>query len=316
MLFSLHWPPPQRILTCAASWKTRNSAGYGVFRERLFYYLLMARKSDLLTDPAMSLHEKKQSRHFVTALSRGLDILALFSADVPLLGNEEIAQRTGLPRSTVTRLTFTLAATRHLVYVPSMKKYRLGAATLAWSYAAMENIVGIRTLTPFMHEFAEQIEASTVVLSINAGLEMIYVAHCHGPALVQIRTGVGTRLKLWESSAGRTYWASTDAASREGILAELAHLPQDVHDAAIESLQAAEREFETHGFCTSLGGWRAGVNAVGCPTWDALTTGEKLVVSCGGTSPEFTKDTIYEHIGPRLKEFARFLNGKLRQLAE
>src|SRR3546814_8073500 len=84
----------------------------------------MARKSDLLTDSFATLQTKKSSRHFVTALSRGLEILDLFTRDVTALGNDEISQRCGLPRSTVTRLTYTLVTTRHLVYMPSVKKYK------------------------------------------------------------------------------------------------------------------------------------------------------------------------------------------------
>lgn len=278
--------------------------------------IVMARKSDLLTDALTTLHEKKQSRHFVTALSRGLDILALFSRDIPLLGNDEISQKTGLPRSTVTRLTYTLVATRHLVYVPSVKKYKLGAATLVWSYAAMEHIVGIRAIKPFMQDFADQMEASTVALSINAGLEMIYVGHCAGPALVRIRTGVGARLKLWESAAGRTFWAGTDEVTREGLMEELRQLPDGKFESALACLRAAETEFQRYGFCTSLGGWRVGVNAVGCPTWTEAGESEKLVISCGGISPEFDSETIYKEIGPRLKEFAQFLSPRLQQEPE
>lgn len=276
----------------------------------------MARKSDLLTDASTTLFEKRQSRHFVTALSRGLDILALFSRDVPLLGNDEIAHKTGLPRSTVTRLTYTLVATRHLVYVPSVKKYKLGAATLVWSYAAMEHLVGVRAVKPFMQEFADQMEASTVALSINAGLEMIYVAHCNGPALVGIRSGVGTRLKLWQSAAGRTFWAASDDVTREGLMAELSQLPDGEREAAIQCLHDAETEFKQYGFCTSLGGWKAGVNAVGCPTWAPGDAGEKLVISCGGTSPEFDANTIFNEIGAKLKDFAQFLKPRLEQERE
>jgi DNA-binding IclR family transcriptional regulator len=276
----------------------------------------MARKSDLLTDSLTTLHDKKQSRHFVTALSRGLDILALFSRDVPLLGNDEISQKTGLPRSTVTRLTYTLVATRHLVYVPSAKKYKLGAATLVWSYAAMEHVVGVRAVKPFMQDFADQIEASTVALSINAGIEMIYVAHCAGPSLVRIRTGVGTRLKLWESAAGRTFWAASDDAAREALMPDLQQLPQGEYEVAIACLRSAESEYQRYGFCTSIGGWRAGVNAVGCPAWNATAGSEKLVIACGGSSPEFDQQTIYEEIGPKLKEFALFLSPRLTQGSE
>ena len=49
-----------------------------------------------------------KDRQFVTALARGLDILRAFHAGEGMLGNQEIAHRTGLPKPTVARLTHTL----------------------------------------------------------------------------------------------------------------------------------------------------------------------------------------------------------------
>src|SRR5256885_13076191 len=47
-------------------------------------------------------------RKFVTALARGLEVLRVFTPTEGLLGNGEIAERTGLPKPTVSRLTYTL----------------------------------------------------------------------------------------------------------------------------------------------------------------------------------------------------------------
>src|SRR3546814_11982906 len=96
--------------------------------------------------------------------------------------------------------------------MPSVKKYKLGAAALTWSYAAMEQLTGVSSVRPFLQEFANQMEASTVALSVNSGLEMIYVAHCAGPALVQLRTGVGAR-RSEERRVGKE-WVSTCRSRR------------------------------------------------------------------------------------------------------
>jgi hypothetical protein len=42
----------------------------------------------------------KQDRHFVTALSRGLDVLSCFRSGSRLLGNQDISERCRLPKST------------------------------------------------------------------------------------------------------------------------------------------------------------------------------------------------------------------------
>lgn len=254
----------------------------------------------------------KASRHFVTALARGLQILALFDSQTLELGNDEIARRTGLPRSTVTRLTYTLVTLRYLVYVPRTHRYRLGAAAMSWSHAALHEFEGVAFVQPFMQEFANQLKASTVALSTNMGLEMVYVAHCAGPSLFNIRTAVGTRVRIWESAAGRTYWSACDDDARASLAAELDMLPVGQLQFARQCLEEARLEYERQGFCVSLGGWREGINAAGC----ALHTEyrglkETYVVTCGGTSVEFTEDMVYQQLGPRLREFARFLEPKL-----
>ena len=43
----------------------------------------------------------KEDRHFVTALARGLDVLSAFRSRDRTLGNQELARRCGLPKSTI-----------------------------------------------------------------------------------------------------------------------------------------------------------------------------------------------------------------------
>src|ERR1700751_6481155 len=64
-------------------------------------------------------------RSFVVALSRGLDVLRAFQPNDGLLGNQEIAARTSLPKPTVSRLTYTLTKLGYLTPVPRFEKYRL-----------------------------------------------------------------------------------------------------------------------------------------------------------------------------------------------
>ncbi|MFC7607994.1 helix-turn-helix domain-containing protein [Teichococcus aestuarii] len=78
-----------------------------------------------------------QDRDFVTALARGLEVLGCFRRGESLLGNQEIAARCGLPRSTVSRLTHTLTQLGYLHYVPELGRYRLGTAVLALGSAML-----------------------------------------------------------------------------------------------------------------------------------------------------------------------------------
>ena len=81
-------------------------------------------------------HMKRQGkkvatdRSFVVALSRGLDVLRAFQPNDGLLGNQEIAARTKLPKPTISRLTYTLTKLGYLTPVPRFEKYQLAPAAL------------------------------------------------------------------------------------------------------------------------------------------------------------------------------------------
>jgi len=80
-------------------------------------------------------------RSFVVALSRGLDVLRAFHPNDGLLGNQEIAARTNLPKPTISRLTYTLTKLGYLTPVPRFEKYQLRprpwrSAMLRWQISA------------------------------------------------------------------------------------------------------------------------------------------------------------------------------------
>ena len=68
----------------------------------------------------------KKDYRFNTALARGLSVLRAFSPDNRPIGNAEIAARVGLPKATVSRLTFTLTELGYLNYNEDIERYSLG----------------------------------------------------------------------------------------------------------------------------------------------------------------------------------------------
>ncbi len=80
----------------------------------------------------------ERGRQFVTALARGLEVLRAYRPGEMSLGNQEIAQRTGLPKPTVTRLTYTLCELGYLLHQPRDGGYELGPAVLGLGYTIAE----------------------------------------------------------------------------------------------------------------------------------------------------------------------------------
>nr|QIG93628.1 helix-turn-helix domain-containing protein [Bradyrhizobium sp. 6(2017)] len=65
------------------------------------------------------------NRRVIQVVSRAFDIVRCFEGRSMRLGNREIADRCGLPRSTVSRLTLTLTQIGQLIYLPHEQKYAL-----------------------------------------------------------------------------------------------------------------------------------------------------------------------------------------------
>src|SRR3954454_6251454 len=88
-----------------------------------------------LAQPAPNFsYEHEGDRQFATTLARGLEVLRCFTPLEPLLGNKEISVRTGLPKPTVSRLTYTLTKLGYLRHNMRLGKYQLGSAVLSIGY--------------------------------------------------------------------------------------------------------------------------------------------------------------------------------------
>ncbi|MHC2332988.1 hypothetical protein ACVIW0_002277 [Bradyrhizobium sp. USDA 4454] len=83
----------------------------------------MGRRSEVLMaqDAAST-----DNRRVIQVVSRAFDIVRCFEGRSIRLGNRDIADRCGLPRSTVSRLTLTLTQIGQLIYLPQEQKYALG----------------------------------------------------------------------------------------------------------------------------------------------------------------------------------------------
>ncbi len=85
--------------------------------------------TDIFDAPREKNEEK--DRKFIEALARGLDVLRAFSRQGGVLGNQDLAKITGLPKPTVSRMTYTLTQLGYLTYSTQLEKYQLDAGVLA-----------------------------------------------------------------------------------------------------------------------------------------------------------------------------------------
>src|SRR3954468_22126217 len=132
-------------------------------------------------------------RSFVVALSRGLDVLRAFHPSDGLLGNQEIAARTKLPKPTVSRLTYTLTKLGYLTPVPRFEKYQLAPADMALGDAALADL-GVKHLSePFRDELMRQTGGACAVRARDR-LSMIYFGQSKSILPVGVQLDIGSRI--------------------------------------------------------------------------------------------------------------------------
>lgn len=247
----------------------------------------------------------KEDRHFVTALARGLDVLSCFRSGDKLLGNQELADRSKLPKSTVSRLTYTLTKLGYLQYDDEAGKYRLGTATLALGSAMLSKLDIRQFSRPYMQELADFSHA-TVSLGMRDRLSMIYVENCRSQAALTLRLDVGTRIPIALTAMGRAYLAEVSSSERNHILERVRELDEYKWPAIYAGVMRSVEEYQTLGCCTSFGDWQSDVNAIAVAFRPADGT-SILSINCGGPAFNLKPEFLLNEVKPRLLDLANRL---------
>src|ERR1700757_855435 len=248
-------------------------------------------------------------RNFVVALSRGLDVLRAFQPNDGLLGNQEIAARTSLPKPTVSRLTYTLTKLGYLTPVPRFEKYKLAPAVMALGYAPLANL-GVRHLSePYREELMRQ-TGGAVAVGGRDRHSMIYFGQSRNGLTLGVQLDVGSRIPIATTAMGRAYlWALGDD-ERAALLREL----REHYGSRWAKMRAGvERSGQTiakHGFSISAGEWQDDVHAVGVALKLNDGTGP-YAFNCGAPAFRFTGGGLLNDIGPRLVAMVRNIEAAL-----
>lgn len=245
----------------------------------------------------------ENDRHFVTSLARGLEILRAFRPGEGPIGNTEIAKRTNLPKSTVSRLTSTLLQLGYLIYRPGLSKYEPSPAVLSLGYTFLANNK-LRLLSrPLMRDLAKQVGLG-VAMGTRDRLNMLYVETVRGADESTLRLETGSFLPIATTAIGRAFLCKLPEGDRDFLLDHIRKRFEPDWPEIKKGFEDAQRDFEQYGYCLSMGAWQSTFHAIGTAARDN-SSGDIAAYNCGGSSYSVTEEKLREEAGPRLVGLAR-----------
>ncbi|AXE32560.1 IclR family transcriptional regulator [Chromobacterium phragmitis] len=244
--------------------------------------------------------QQQEDRQFVTALARGLEVLAAFRPGEVALSNQELARRTGLPKSTVSRLSYTLTRLGYLQQEGDGGQYKLGLALLALGSAALAGYDARAAAAPLMREFALANNVS-VSLALCDGSDMVYLETCRSQARVSVQLATGSRVPLATTAIGRAYFAGLPPQEREALLPLLAERHGSDWPALRSRLLQTCADYGVHGYTASFGEYEPDVMAVGIHLPALLPGQPAMALNASGPAFAFDEAAMRQRVAPALQ---------------
>jgi IclR family acetate operon transcriptional repressor len=232
-------------------------------------------------------------RH-VAAVERALAVLDALSDGSAELGTNEIARRTGINASTVSRLLATLAGAGIVEHVPATGRYRLGPRLLQLGSLVLSRLDLRDVARPHLYELVRA-TGVTATLSAPGEHDAITVDFVQSDASVQSVARLGRPSIGHATATGKILLAFGRAALPSGQLK--AYTRRTVTDRG--RLQAELRRAARQGYAEAVGEREPDLNAVAAPVFDAE---HDLVgiVGLQGPASRFGREAMRAAVAPLL----------------
>jgi DNA-binding IclR family transcriptional regulator len=238
------------------------------------------------------------------ALYRGLTILKVLERAGQPMSNQAIAEETGLPRPTVSRLTGILMTQGFLVGEPDFQRFRLGPAVLSLAHAFLstDSLTGV--IATELQELAVRTKG-TVGYAVRDMLDLVYLGMWYGVNHITIRQEAGSRVQLIGSVTGLAILAAEEDSQRETLLNQITRdFTRQRRLEIFSDSTRAKDEIERSGFYVAIGLFHPDINSVAIPFKVGADT-RVYAASLGGPSFWLTEKVLREERGPALLQIMK-----------
>jgi DNA-binding IclR family transcriptional regulator len=150
------------------------------------------------------------TERLIAGVERAVSVLMALAEGPGQLGTNELARRTGINASTVSRLLATLARDELVQRVPATGRYRLGLRMIQLGNAALAGVELREIARPHLLALREA-TGETATLSVPAGDTAVTVDFVQSPSTVRSVAEIGRPSVPHATASGKVYLAWTGA---------------------------------------------------------------------------------------------------------
>ena len=244
------------------------------------------------------------SRYYIEALGRGLQILEAFSDTSPSLSLTEISSTVGMGKSTVFRFAYTLEKLGYLTRDPDTRRYRPGVQVLRLGFAALSSM-GLREIAQPHLKAMREASGETTNMTIRDGTEGVYIARNRTRPSLPLNTSRYQKHARCCTSMGK---AQLIDLSRDELFRLLGEGPYPALGpntiTTLDALVAALDKVRQQGYAVNDEELAAGLRSVAAPIRDCDDT---IVAAINVSVPRarVTRQRLEMVLAPLVRETAR-----------
>lgn len=242
----------------------------------------------------------------IQAIERAISILNCFSKNSRELQLAEIAEETGINKSTVHGILGTMKYHGFINQDEKTQKYRLGLELIKYGDIVLGSI-DISTIAKPVICMMSRLIGETVHIGILDGPDIVYIHKAEPDESIKISANIGSRNPLYMTADGRAILANIDEEKALKIIPESMKKFTQTTISDREALMAELRKIRINGYALDNEEIMEGIVCIAAPIFDY--SGEaKYGMSIIGPSSRLT--------GEKLKECIEIIKIKAREISD